>query len=136
MASSAGRAGATADTSLGAGLGANGGAALNHFMQTLLGMVIGEAALSDTRLDLVANALLPLIVCDAERYRTLGAEALASVAQGGDHGAGKSERLGAALMRLTSDNGMTAALDRVNRVRFKKNMRAFVVEVRGFIQTK
>ena len=102
-------------------------------MQTLLGMVIGEAQLSDTRLDLVANALLPLIVCDTERYRTLGAEALAGVAQGG---AGKSERLGAALTRLTSDNGMTASLDRMNRVRFKKNMRAFVTEVRGFIQTK
>jgi hypothetical protein len=125
-----------ADASLGAGLGANGPAALNHFMQTLLGMVIGEAQLSDTRLDLVANALLPLIVCDGERYRMLGTEALASVAQGAGGGAARSERLGSALTRLTSDNGMTASLDRMNRMRFKKNMRAFVTEVRGFIQTK
>ena len=46
------------------------------------------------------------------------------------------DRLAAALTRLTTSNGLTPELNRPNRQRFKSNMRAFVVEVRGFIQTK
>ena len=90
--------------------------------------------LSDARLDICANALLALIVCDTQRFSQYAEAFLAQHAQLG--GEARRDRLAAALTRLTTSNGLTPELNRPNRQRFKSNMRAFVVEVRGFIQTK
>ena len=50
--------------------------------------------------------------------------------------ASHKERLRLALGRLTSDNGMVESFDRVNRGRFRKNMREFVANVKAFLKTK
>lgn len=45
-------------------------------------------------------------------------------------------RLTNALQSLTSANQLTWTLDRMNYQRFRKNLTNFLIEVRGFLQTK
>ena len=86
-------------------------------------------------LDPCANAVLALVVCDPPAY---GAMVNALLARQPD--AAVRARLAASFTRLTAGNGVVtaparAALRRLNRNRFKKNMRAFVSAVRGYIRT-
>jgi uncharacterized membrane protein len=57
-------------------------------------------------------------------------------AAGGAQQQQQRERLRQAFTKLTSANGMVPATDRVNRKRFQKNMREFVIDVKGFLRAQ
>ncbi|KAK4801722.1 hypothetical protein SAY86_022209 [Trapa natans] len=101
-----------------------------RFLRELLQFLLFE----DYSPDLVgsaADALFPLILCEQSLYQMLGNELIERQANPTFR-----LRLTTALQFLTSANQLTSMLDRVNYQRFRKNLTNFLIEVRGFLQTK
>ncbi|PON54527.1 Armadillo-type fold containing protein [Trema orientale] len=103
---------------------------LSRFLRSLLQLLLFE----DYSPDLVssaADALLPLLLCEQALYQRLGHELI----ERQPNPTFKS-RLANALHSLTSANQLSSTLDRKNFQIFRKNLNAFLIEVRGFLQTK
>ncbi|KAL8130523.1 hypothetical protein V2J09_019678 [Rumex salicifolius] len=77
-----------------------------------------------------ADALLPLILSEQALFQRLGHELIERQTD-----PGLKTRLANALHMLTTENQLTSALDRINYQRFRKNLRKFLIEVRGFLRT-
>jgi hypothetical protein len=102
----------------------------SHFLRLLLQLLLFE----DFRMELAgsaADALLPLLLCEQELYQRLVHELL-----GKQHNPTVKSRLAVAFHNLTSSNNLSSTLDRPNRQKFRKNLRAFLGEVSGFMQIK
>lgn len=103
---------------------------LSHFLRILLQLLLFE----DFRMELAgsaADALLPLLFCEQELYQRLVQELLEK-----QQNLTVKSRLSIAFHNLTSSNNLSSSLDRPNRQKFRKNLRAFLGEVSGFMQIK
>ncbi|XP_030503962.2 uncharacterized protein LOC115719167 isoform X1 [Cannabis sativa] len=113
------------------GLGSNAAEGiLGQFLRSLLQLLLFE----DYSPDLIssgADALLPLLLCEQTLYQRLGHELI----ERQPNPTFKS-RLANALHSLTSANQLSSTLDRKNFHIFRKNLNSFLIEVRGFLQTK
>ncbi|XP_043688810.1 exportin-4 isoform X3 [Telopea speciosissima] len=102
---------------------------LCRFLRALLQLLLFE----DYSTELVssaADALLPLILCEQGLYQRLGHELIERQVN-----PQLKSRLANALHCLTSSNELSSSLDRINSQKFRKNLYAFLVEVRGFLRT-
>lgn len=102
----------------------------SHFLRLLLQLLLFE----DFRMELAgsaADALLPLLLCEQELYQRLVHELLEK-----QQNPTVKSRLTVAFHSLTSSNNLSSTLDRPNRQKFRKNLRAFLGEVSGFMQIK
>uniref|UniRef100_A0A1D1XQV5 Exportin-4 n=1 Tax=Anthurium amnicola TaxID=1678845 RepID=A0A1D1XQV5_9ARAE len=103
---------------------------LGYFLQLLLQLLLFE----DFSMELagsVADALLPLVLCEQDLYQRLVQELI----ERQPNPALKS-RLANALKSLTNSNQLSPSLDRVNRQRFRKNVSKFLINVSGFLRIK
>ncbi|CAN0830600.1 xpo4 [Linum grandiflorum] len=101
----------------------------SRFLQVLLQLLLFE----DYSPDLVspaADALFPLILCEQSLYQKIASELVERQA----HPEFKS-RLANAFHMVTNSNQLSSDLDRMNYQRFRKNVNAFLIEVRGFLRT-
>ncbi|KAL6641078.1 hypothetical protein ACP70R_019259 [Stipagrostis hirtigluma subsp. patula] len=102
----------------------------SHFLRLLLQLLLFE----DFRMELAgsaADALLPLLFCEQELYQRLVHELLEK-----QQNPTVKSRLATAFHNLTSSNNLSSSLDRPNRQKFRKNLRAFLADVSGFMQIK
>ncbi|KAJ4968652.1 hypothetical protein NE237_015353 [Protea cynaroides] len=102
---------------------------LSRFLQALLQLLLFE----DYSTELVssaADALFPLILCEQGLYQRLGHELIER-----QMNPQLKSRLANALQCLTSSNELSSTLDRINSQKFRKNLYAFLGEVRGFLRT-
>ncbi|VFQ81253.1 unnamed protein product [Cuscuta campestris] len=102
---------------------------LSKFLRSLLQFLLFEDY-SDDSVSSAADALLPLILCEQDLYQRLGHELIERQAN-----PTFKLRLTNAFQSLTSSNGISSTLDRLNYQKFRKNLRAFLIEVRGFLRT-
>ncbi|XP_031116009.1 exportin-4 isoform X1 [Ipomoea triloba] len=102
---------------------------LSKFLRSLLQFLLFEDYSNDI-VSSAADALLPLILCEQALYQRLGGELIERQA----NPAFKS-RLTNAFQSLTSSNNLSSTLDRSNYQKFRKNVRTFLIEVRGFLRT-
>ncbi|KAL5566868.1 hypothetical protein UlMin_030032 [Ulmus minor] len=103
---------------------------LSRFLRSLLQLLLFE----DYSPDLVggaADALLPIILCEQGLYQMLGNELIEKQSN-----PTLKSRLVGALHSLTSANQLSNTLDRKNFQIFRKNLSSFLIDVRGFLQTK
>ncbi|CAN1271124.1 xpo4 [Linum perenne] len=101
----------------------------SRFLQVLLQILLFE----DYSPDLVspaADALFPLILCEQGLYQKLASELIERQAN-----PEFKSRLATAFHMVTNSNQLSTDLDRMNYQRFRKNINAFLVEVRGFLRT-
>ncbi|KAI5659953.1 hypothetical protein M9H77_28746 [Catharanthus roseus] len=103
---------------------------LCQFLRSLLQMLLFEDYSSDL-VSSAADALLPLILCEQNLYQRLGNELIERLGT-----PTLRSRLANALQALTSSNNLSSKLDRTNKQKFRKNLRDFLIEVRGFLRTK
>ncbi|CAL1382927.1 unnamed protein product [Linum trigynum] len=102
---------------------------LSRFLRLLLQLLLFE----DYSPDLVspaADALFPLILCEQELYQKLANELIERQVN-----PSFKSRLSSAFHMVTNANQLSCNLDRMNYQRFRKNVNAFLVEVRGFLRT-
>ncbi|KAF3452354.1 hypothetical protein FNV43_RR02787 [Rhamnella rubrinervis] len=102
---------------------------LSRFLRSLLQLLLFE----DYSPDLVssaADALLPLMLCEQGVYQRLVSELI-----GRQTNPTLRSRLVNALQSLTSTNHLSSTLDRKNYQIFRKNLKTFLIEVRGFLRT-
>ncbi|GAB4836093.1 hypothetical protein Ancab_001010 [Ancistrocladus abbreviatus] len=102
---------------------------LSRFLHSLLHLLLFEDCSPDL-VSAAADALLPLILCEQGLYQRLGNELIERQTN-----PELKSRLANALHSLTSSNQLSSTLDRINYQRFRKNLRNFLVEVRGFLRT-
>ncbi|VFQ63871.1 unnamed protein product [Cuscuta campestris] len=102
---------------------------LSNFLRSLLQFLLFEDYSNDI-VGSAADALLPLILCEQDLYQRLGHELIERQAN-----PTFKLRLTNAFQSLTSSNGISSTLDRLNYQKFRKNLRAFLIEVRGFLRT-
>ncbi|KAI4370235.1 hypothetical protein MLD38_018605 [Melastoma candidum] len=105
------------------------GGILSQFLRSLLHLLLFENYSSDL-VGVAADALFPLILCEQGLYQTLGNELIQ-----GQVNPNFRSRLSNAFYALTSANQLSSTLDRINCQRFRKNLTAFLIEVRGFMRT-
>ena len=72
-----------------------------------------------------------MILCEPAGYSRIGHHLLAGQAEEVGRG-----RVAEALTTLMSANGLTQSCDRVNLRRFRRNLHAFLANVRGLVRTK
>ncbi|XP_052199976.1 uncharacterized protein LOC127806606 isoform X3 [Diospyros lotus] len=102
---------------------------LSRFLRLLLQFLLFEDYSTDL-ISAAADAILPLILCDQTLYQRLGNELIERQTNQTFR-----SRLANALQSLTSSNNLSAALDRSNYQKFRKNLHNFLIEVRGFLRT-
>jgi hypothetical protein len=119
----------------GPGLGAHmapnaeGLSILAHLMRLLLQRLIYEEAVFDL-VDEAADALLPIILYERQAFETIAASLVAAVAADPR----SMELVQNAFVALTSANGLTAGVDRMNKRRFRRNLADFLTIIRGVIR--
>jgi hypothetical protein len=135
----------------GGGRGSPFAAACVSFQSALFQLVL-LSPVAASLLDAIADALLPLIVSSHAAYTdmagrfigeycTRAGDDTAATGGGGDAAAAAAEggaraRLSRGFEALLTDNGVDTSLTRANGEIFRKNLRAFVLDVRSFVQQK
>ncbi|KAL6989067.1 hypothetical protein U1Q18_014818 [Sarracenia purpurea var. burkii] len=102
---------------------------LSRFLRLLLQLLLFEDYSTDL-ISAAADALLVLILCEQGFFQMLGNELIERQANPTFR-----VRLGNALQSLTTSNNLSNTLDRANYQKFRKNLRNFLIEVRGFLRT-
>jgi hypothetical protein len=102
---------------------------LSRFLRSLLQFLLFDEYSTDL-VSAAADALLPLILCEQGLYQRLGNELIERQTN-----AAFKARLVSALQSLTSSNNLSSTLDRPNHQKFRKNLHAFLLQVRGFLRT-
>ena len=103
--------------------------ALRSFLRSLFEILIFENFLSEL-IDTYGSTTLSLLVCESQVYMQIANEVLQQEVV-----EERRQRLRKAFESLVSENGVQMnRLDRPNRVKFRKNVRAFVSEVRGMLK--
>lgn len=108
---------------------AEGLSILAHLMRLLLQRLIYEEAVFDL-VDEAADALLPIILYERQAFETIAASLVAAVAADPR----STELVQNAFVALTSANGLTAGVDRMNKRRFRRNLADFLTIIRGVIR--
>ena len=104
---------------------------LRSFLRTLFEILIFENFSSEL-LDTYGSAVLSLLVSESQVYMNIANQVLQQ-----ENNEEKKQRLMVAFQALVQDNNVQMnKLDRPNRVRFRKNIRKFVSEVRGMLKKK
>jgi hypothetical protein len=98
-------------------------------MRLLLQRLIYEEAVFDL-VDEAADALLPIILYERQAFETIAASLVAAVAADPR----STELVQNAFVALTSANGLTAGVDRMNKRRFRRNLADFLTIIRGVIR--
>ena len=100
--------------------------------QVLAHMFFGCRKFNADIIDSYSNCLLALISCERQAFSTMVAEA--SSRQPSDI---RKQRLSAAFEKLVSENNVQlGVVSRTNRRIFQKNMRQFLENVRGFVNSQ
>lgn len=103
---------------------------LTHSLEVVLRRLLFEECKRDFA-EQAADALLPMIMCEPGGYSRTGHGLLAGQTDDASRG-----RVAEALTTLMTANGLTQSCDRVNMRRFRRNLHAFLANVRGLVQTK
>ncbi len=104
---------------------------LRSFLRTLLEILIFENFASEL-LDAYGSAVLSLLVSESQVYMNIANQVLQQETDDK-----KKQRLMLAFQSLIQDNDVQMnKLDRPNRIKFRKNIRKFVSEVRGMLKKK
>ena len=120
-----------------AGLGAHmapnaeGLSVLAHLMRLLLQRLVYEEAVFDL-VDEAADALLPIILSERQAFESVASSLLAAVS---DEPRSVS-LVQNAFVALTSANGLTEGVDRINKRRFRRNLADFLVVARGVLRRR
>ncbi len=102
---------------------------LQSFLRTLFEILIFENFTSEL-LDAYGSAVLSLLVSESQVYMNIANQVLQQ-----ETNDAKKQRLMSAFQLLIQDNNVQMnRLDRPNRIKFRKNIRKFVSEVRGMLK--
>ena len=108
---------------------AEGLSILGHLMRVLFQRLVFEEAVFDL-VDEAADALLPIILYERQAYESLAQTLMASVSAD----ARSVELMSNAFTQLTSANGLTQGVDRMNKRRFRRNLAEFLTVTRGVVR--
>lgn len=97
--------------------------------RVLLSRLTGLRA-DDPSRDACADALLPALLAAPAAWQQLQTELLQHCSQA------EAQHFGAALRALTESNGLSRAVDRANRRRFRANVAAFATDVQGLLRVQ
>jgi hypothetical protein len=98
--------------------------------RVLLSRLTGLRA-DDPSRDACADALLPSLLAAPAAWQQLQAELLQRCGSEAE-----AQHLAAALRALTESNGLSRAVDRANRRRFRANVAAFAADVQGLLRVQ
>jgi len=122
-------AGLGAHNAPGTGDGDTSGGVLSHLMKVSINRLLFEDA-SAALAEPAADALLPLMLCEQLAFSQVADELLQGLASDTRAHAAVT----AALRNLTTGGGLTDRVDRANKRRFRRNVNAFVLDVRAFVR--
>ena len=102
---------------------------LSHLMKVSIKRLLFEDA-SAVLAEPAADALLPLMLTEQGAFSVIAGELVDGLV--GDQRA--QQRVTDALRTLTTGGGLTDRVDRANKRRFRRNVSAFVLDVRAFVR--
>jgi hypothetical protein len=102
---------------------------LRHFLRLLFESLLFQNFLSN-QVDAYSSTILSLTVCESQAFMEIAGQVLQS-----EQDPATKQRLTSAFEGLVRSNGVAMnRLDRPNRLKFRKNFRAFLSEARGILK--